>query len=123
EADRRAALDAFKAAAAEYQQTVLASLGQVADLLLALSHDAELVSAERHALETASNSLQLQRKSYSGGNTGILNVLDAERQFQQARLGYVRADAQRYQDTVQLLLAMGGGWWKERTEANPAAAR
>ncbi len=122
EADRRAALDAFKAAAADYQQTVLVSFGQVADVLLALAHDAELMSAERRALDTASASLQLQRKSYAGGNTGILNVLDAERQFQQARLGYVRAEAQRYQDTVELLVAMGGGWWQGRTAANPTEA-
>jgi outer membrane protein TolC len=35
-------------------------------------------------------------------------VLDAERQYQQSRLGYVRAVAQRYLDTVQLFLALGG---------------
>jgi hypothetical protein len=29
--------------------------------------------------------------------------------YQQAQLGYVRAETQRYQDTVQLLVAMGGG--------------
>jgi NodT family efflux transporter outer membrane factor (OMF) lipoprotein len=119
EADRRVALDGFKIAAADYQQTVLVSFGQVADVLQALSHDTELLAAERRALDTASASLDLQRKSYAGGSTGILNVLDAERQFQQARLGYVRADAQRYQDTVQLLVAMGGGWWKDRTAVNP----
>jgi len=27
-----------------------------------------------------------------------------------ARLGYIRAEAQREQDTAQLFLAMGGGW-------------
>jgi outer membrane protein TolC len=34
--------------------------------------------------------------------------LDAERSYQQARHGYVRAMAQRYLDTVQLFLALGG---------------
>jgi outer membrane protein TolC len=34
--------------------------------------------------------------------------LDAQRSYQQARLGYVRAVAQRYLDTVQLFLALGG---------------
>ena len=38
----------------------------------------------------------------------MLQVLDAERRYQQARLGYVRAQAQRYIDTVQLMLALGG---------------
>jgi hypothetical protein len=41
-------------------------------------------------------------------------LLDAQRQYQQAQLGYVRAEAQRYQDTVQLFVAMGGGWWDAR---------
>ena len=53
-------------------------------------------------------SLDLTRQSYSVGNVGVLQVLDAERQYQQARLGYVRAQAQRYQDTAQLYLALGG---------------
>jgi outer membrane protein TolC len=34
--------------------------------------------------------------------------LDAERSYQQSRLGYVKAIAQRYLDTVQLFLALGG---------------
>ena len=35
-------------------------------------------------------------------------MLDAERSYQRARLGFVRAEAQRYLDTVQLFLALGG---------------
>jgi hypothetical protein len=44
-------------------------------------------------------------------NTRRKPLVDAQRQYQQARVGYVRAEAQRYQDTIQLLVAMGGGWW------------
>ena len=40
-------------------------------------------------------------------------MLDAERLERRARLGYVRAQAQRYIDTAQLFLAMGGGWWNQ----------
>jgi outer membrane protein TolC len=43
--------------------------------------------------------------------------MDAQRQYQQARLGYVRAQAQRYQDTIQLMVAMGGGWWDAKLSA------
>jgi outer membrane protein TolC len=52
--------------------------------------------------------VDLTRKSYNEGNVGVLQVLDAERLYQNARLGYVRAQAQRYMDTVQLFLALGG---------------
>ena len=110
-AERRAALALFKAAAADYRQTVLQAFGQVADVLQALTHDADLLGAQQHALDLASEAVRLQRINYANGGTGILTLLDAQRQYQQARLGYVRAEAQRYQDTTQLLVAMGGGWW------------
>ena len=42
------------------------------------------------------------------GNTGVRQVIDAERRYQQANLVYVRAHAQRYMDTAQLFLALGG---------------
>ena len=111
QAERRAALASLKASAADYQQTVLQAFGQVADILQALTHDADLLAAQRRALDTASESVRLQRINYGNGGIGILNLLDAQHQYQQALLGYVRADAQRYQDTIQLLIAMGGGWW------------
>jgi outer membrane protein TolC len=76
------------------------------------------LAAQQHALDLASESVRLQRISYAGGGTGLLNLVDAQRQYQQALLGYVRAEAQRYQDTIQLLVAMGGGWW----DANLAPA-
>jgi len=77
----------------------------------ALTHDADLLAAQQRALDVASESVRLQRINYGNGGIGILNLLDAQRQYQQALLGYVRAKAQRYQNTIQLLVAMGGGWW------------
>jgi NodT family efflux transporter outer membrane factor (OMF) lipoprotein len=114
-ADRRAAVDAMRASAANYEQTVLAAFGQVADLLEALDHDAELLDAQAAAEDAARSNLELARASYREGNAGVLQVLDAERLYEQARLGFVRAQAQRYVDTVQLFLALGG--------ANPGGPR
>ncbi|MGO8916119.1 MAG: efflux transporter outer membrane subunit [Stellaceae bacterium] len=111
QAQKRAAVDAFDSALATYKQTVLTSFGQVADVMEALSHDMELLEAQRVALESANKSLQLTQTTYQYGNVGVLQVLDAQRLAEQARLGYVRATAQRYLDTVQFLTAMGGGWW------------
>lgn len=107
-AQERAAKNAQQAAFAQYQQVVLQSFGQVADVLAALDHDAELLAAQRNALDTSEANLKLTRESYAAGNVGVLQVLDAERLSQQARLGYVRAQAQRYQDTTQLFVALGG---------------
>ncbi len=124
DAQRRQAEAEFQGSLADYRQTVLQSFGQVADLMQALAHDAQLLQAQKRALDAASNSVRLQRIGYTAGGTGILSVLDAQRQYQQARLGYVRAEAQRYQDTLQFFVAMGGGWWNAVPTANasgPAA--
>jgi NodT family efflux transporter outer membrane factor (OMF) lipoprotein len=118
-AERRAAIASFKASAADYQQTVLEAFEQVADVLQALTHDAELLAEQSHALDLASESVRLQRIDYARGGIGILNLLDAQRQYQQALQGEIKAEAQRYQDTTKLLVATGGGWWDRPPTARP----
>ena len=103
----------------------MTAFGEIADLLDALDHDAELLSQQRQALQSAEASLKLTRTTYSVGNAGLLQVLDAQRLYEQARLGYVRAEAQRFLDSVQLFVAMGGGWaeWRKRAAIQPAAPK
>jgi NodT family efflux transporter outer membrane factor (OMF) lipoprotein len=108
-AERRAALDGLNASAAHYQEVVLESFGQVADVLDALTHDAELVAAQAKALATATDNVELARESYRAGNTDILQVIDAQRRRLDAQVGVLRAEAQQYLDTVELFLALGGG--------------
>lgn len=110
-AQRKAAIHTYDASLATYRQTVLQAFQQVADTLRALTHDAALVGAERQALETSEASLGIQRASYAAGKSDLLQLLDAERSVQQARLADVRARAQRLQDTAQLFVSLGGGWW------------
>ncbi|MET0533172.1 MAG: efflux transporter outer membrane subunit [Steroidobacter sp.] len=107
-AERRAALQAVQASAANYQQTVLESFGQVANLLQAARHDEELLLSQTEAAETTRASVDLARQSYSAGNVGVLTVLDAERQSLHARLGLLEAQSKRFVNTAQLLLSMGG---------------
>jgi NodT family efflux transporter outer membrane factor (OMF) lipoprotein len=107
-AQRRASLDALHASAARYQQVVLDSFDQVADLLDAVDHDAQLVAAQANARDTSQASLELARQSYQAGNSGLLQVLDAQRERQRAELGFLEAQARQYLDTIQLLLAVGG---------------
>jgi len=115
-AERRASIAAGQAALAQYEQTVLVAFGQIADVLTALEHDAEQITAQEQALSVAESNLSLTRESYSAGNVGVLQILDAERAAQRARLGVVRARAQRLADTAELMVGLGG-------ESIPAAAR
>jgi NodT family efflux transporter outer membrane factor (OMF) lipoprotein len=107
-AERRAAIDRYTEALATYRQTILTAFGQVADRLQALANDAEEIRAQNTAAEAASASLELARTSFTFGNSGILEVIDAQRRLSQAQLGYSRAKAQRLIDTAQLFLALGG---------------
>jgi len=111
QAQQRAAKDAFDAAWAAYRGTVITAFGQVADLLQALAHDDEAVKTQHAALASAQQALKLARLSYQAGNSTLLQLLDPERQTQQAQLGVVKAETQRLIDTAQLLLALGSGWW------------
>ena len=107
-AEKRAAEHAYQAALAQYRQTIIQAFGQVADTLTALQYDDEAIAAQQQAVDTGNASMQLARQSYQAGNTGILQILDAERLLNQAQLGLIRAQNQRYQDTVKLLVALGG---------------
>jgi NodT family efflux transporter outer membrane factor (OMF) lipoprotein len=118
-AQKRAAEADFHATLLNYEQTVLQSFEQVADTLEALTHDSELAEAERRAVDSTKTSVELAHTAYAAGEARLIEVLDAERQYQQARLGYVKAAAQRLQDTAQLFVAMGGGW-REWSEAESA---
>jgi NodT family efflux transporter outer membrane factor (OMF) lipoprotein len=107
---RKAAQEEYQQTLATYRQTVLAALVQVADALRALEHDAEALQAQRQALETAGEALRLIQANYQAGIVNYLQVLTANGQYQQARIGYLQDQAQRLQDTVALFTALGGGW-------------
>ena len=107
-AERRAALDALHERAELYQQVVISAFGQVADALDALRHDAQLRAAEHRALALSRWRVHLERASYQAGNSGLLPVLDAQRQRERAQLGLLAAEHRQYLDTITLMLAAGG---------------
>lgn len=110
-AEQRAAKDALDASWAAYRGTVIQAFGQVADQLQALAHDDEAVRAQLAAVAVADQALRLARLSYEAGNSTLLQLLDPQRQREQATLGLVRAQTQRLIDTAQLFVALGSGWW------------
>jgi NodT family efflux transporter outer membrane factor (OMF) lipoprotein len=107
-ANRRASIDSYNASLAGYQQTVIKALGEVADVLQAINHDSEEFAAQERALNAAETSLRLNREGYRAGETGVLQVLDAERAYQRALIGRIQANTAQYLDTAQLLVALGG---------------
>jgi NodT family efflux transporter outer membrane factor (OMF) lipoprotein len=108
---RKAAIDDYHAAMALYRQTVLGAFEQVADTLRGLDHDASILSAEDNALSTAGEASHLVHANYEAGIATYLDVLNADMQYRQAKIADLQAIAVRYQDTVALIAALGGGWW------------
>jgi outer membrane protein TolC len=49
--------------------------------------------------------------NYEAGLSTYLDVMAADAQYHQASINELQAVAVRYQDTVALYVALGGGWW------------
>lgn len=109
-AERNEAIDEAKASDARYQQTVLSAFQQVADLLTALQHDRDALAANRQATDIAGHALRLSRRSFEVGNSGVLDIVDAQRVYQRAVSASVEASARQYLDSAQLFVATAGGW-------------
>ena len=118
-AEKRAAVERARAADATYRQTVLDAFRQVADLLQSLDSDARSVSNQREAVDVASRSLGLSRRSFQVGNTGILQTLDSQRLYERAASNLVDARARQFLNVARLYVATAGGWTGD--PANPTS--
>jgi NodT family efflux transporter outer membrane factor (OMF) lipoprotein len=110
-AERRAAIAAYDAAAAQYREVVLQAFKNVADTLRAIEADAREMRAQKQAETAAYANLYLVKQQFYLGGVSYLSLLDAQRQYQQTRISLVEAEASRYADTAALFQALGGGWW------------
>ena len=113
-AKRDGAKAAFDQAFAQYRQTVLKAFQNVADVLRALEIDAQQLQVQTEAEEAASKTLSLTQTQYKLGAVSYINLLDADRQYHQSRIGRIQAQAARYADTAALFQALGGGWWNRK---------
>lgn len=109
--EKRAAEAAYDGAAAQYRSTVLSAFQNVADTLRALQSDADALQADTAAERSANESLSLARDQYRLGAVSLIELLNAETTYEQARIALVQAQAARYADTAALFEALGGGWW------------
>ena len=118
-AQKRAAEAGLDGASATYRASVLNAFANVSDALNALQYDADALAAEAEAEQAAAKSLDLMKASYRLGAASYLQLLDATRQWQQARIGYIQARAARLSDTAALYAALGGGWQERDAQAEP----
>ena len=113
QANRREAIAAFDAAAANYRQTVLAAFASVADALRALEADAVALQAQAEAQRQAREAFEMASRQFNVGAVNYITLLNTQQQLQQTRIAVVQAQADRFADTVALFGALGGGWWND----------
>jgi len=112
-AQRRAAIANYDIAFAQYRQTVLNALQNVADTLQVLELDAKALKINFAAEQAAKKALLITSQQYKVGGVSYLSLITADQQYQQAYLNLIIAQAARYTDTAALFQSMGGGWWNE----------
>jgi len=114
---KRAADEALRQAAAQYQSTVLTAYQNVADTLHALVSDADALAADAEAARAAKVLLDLTQLRSKNGYVDYPTELAAAIAYQQAVLSLAQAQGTRFGDTAALYQALGGGWWNRKTAA------
>lgn len=99
---------------AAYESAVQHAFEEVNDALVSVRQNTEREAALNASQASASKALEVANNRYKSGYTGYLEVLDAQRVFNDASLAYVQSRQARLTSTVELFKAMGGGW-KEPT--------
>lgn len=101
-------------AVAAYQGAVQAAFKDVAQALANLAAArASLVDAEARE-RSASEALKIAQQRYTAGYSGFLELLDAQRTANSARLQMITIRQAQFDATVDLCKALGGGWGKDR---------
>jgi NodT family efflux transporter outer membrane factor (OMF) lipoprotein len=120
---KRAADQALRQAAAQYQTAVITAYENVADTLHAMLCDADALAAAVAAENAAKVTRDLMHERMQDGYADYLTDLLAQIAYSQAVLNRVPAQAARFGDTAALYQALGGGWWNRLTgPASPVAA-
>jgi len=121
-AQKRGAEADARAATETYKQTVLEAFRQVSNLLSALETDGRALATRQESAQIAQRSLRLSRRSFEVGNSGVLQVLEANRSYQRAQLALVDARSRQYLNVARLYVATAGGWLQTLAEAPGAEA-
>jgi multidrug efflux system outer membrane protein len=109
-AEEMQAVELWRQAQLNYQQTVLTALSDVESALVAIeTYNAQ--AAENIALLTANSRLQQMTAAlYADGLASSLNYIDAERNLYSTQLGYISLLYEQLCAYVDLYKALGGGW-------------
>jgi len=109
-ANKRAAVADAQASLARYQQTVLTAFVQVGDVMEAIAHDDEELTALARSVEIARTNLTDAQNAYRLGGGALFAVIDAQRLLNTARRNRAMAEGRRLSDLAQLYVATAADW-------------
>lgn len=96
---------------ANYRETVLRAFQEVEDQLVALRQLDQENTTQTAATLAANRALKQAMYRYQGGLTTYLDVIIAQNIALQAELSTTDIHTRRQVSSVQLIKAIGGGWW------------
>lgn len=99
-----------KQALAAYLKAVQSAFKDVDDALVTLRQTAVKDEAQTQQAEAAQRTLQLAEARYTAGYSPYLEVLDAQRTYDDAAMSLLRLRQARLGASVDLFRALGGGW-------------
>ncbi len=110
----------YDLAVAQYNQTLVGALNQVADDLSALQSVREQLAAQQRAQDAASQAWELALQRYQAGIGSYLEALSVRQQLLVANRGMAALQAQQVDLSVQLIQALGGGYQPQAEVPTPS---
>lgn len=99
-----------KQALANYEGAIQTAFREVNDALVNLRQYTEREQALYRSQEAAKKALELSENRYQSGYSSYIDVLEAQRAYNDSGLAFVQSRQSRLIATVDLFKALGGGW-------------
>ena len=93
-----------------WQDSLQTAYKEVRDALVSLREYGEEEKAQSTRVDRAEKAMAIARLRYEAGQTGYLEVLDAQRSLNDAQLAAIGVRQARLSSSVGLFKALGGGW-------------
>ena len=112
----------YDLAVAQYNQTLVGAVNEVADDVSALQSLEQQVAAQRRAQAAAKEAWDLALQRYKAGVGSYLEALSVRQQLLQANRGMAALQAQQVDRSVQLIQALGGGYQPQADAPAPSSS-
>ncbi|MGF7188849.1 NodT family efflux transporter outer membrane factor (OMF) lipoprotein [Robbsia andropogonis] len=112
----------YRAAQANYRQTVLTAFQQVQNGVTGLATLGEAQQRAAQSVDDARRLLSLARDRYEGGLVAYLDVIAAQQSLLTSERTATQIRAQRWTTAVNLIKALGGGWTTQELAGTASAS-